>query len=171
MTTDTTNPLPSIQEPVIDRDRRWSPVWYRWIKPLLETVKNSAGAVQEVVDNLAGTWALSVNQNNRVVGQIKLDGSAALSQFSVLADKLIVVHPSADGTTIQAFIVGLVDGVSTVGINGNLLVDGSILARSLFVDELSAISANIGDCTAGVVRSADNKFVIDLDNKTIEITA
>ena len=89
---------------------------------------------------------------------------------SVLADHFIIVHPTADGTQIQAFVTGLVNGTATVGINGNLLVDGSILARSLSVSSLSAISANIGTCTAGVLQSADNKFVIDLNNKLITIT-
>jgi hypothetical protein len=165
---DTTNPLPSIVEPVIDRNRRWSPIWYRWIKPLLETVKRNDGIIRETVDQIAGKWTLSLNDNDRVIGAISLDGSeAALTTFSVLADKFIIVHPSVNGTTIQGFIVGLVNGVSTVGINGNLVVDGTILARHIDVNTLSAITADIGTVTAGVLQSADGNMVIDLDNKSI----
>lgn len=170
---DTTNPLPSILEPVIDRERRWSPIWYRWIKPLLETVRDTADGlitVVEDVDQLNGQWGITVNVNNRVTGQIRLDGGATTSTFAVLADKFIVVHPSVNGTTIQAFIVGLVNGVSTVGINGDLIVDGTILARHIAVSSLSAITANIGTVTAGVLQNVAGTFVIDLDNGEITTT-
>ena len=49
------------------------------------------------------------------------------------------------------------------------LIDGSILARHIDVASLSAITADIGEVTAGKLRSADNKFVIDLTAKTITI--
>lgn len=170
---DTTNPLPSILEPVIDRERRWSPIWYRWIKPLLETVRETADGITTVtedIDQIAGQWGITVNVDNRVTGQIRLDGGASTSSFSVLADKFIVVHPAQNGTTIEAFIVGLVDGVPTVGINGNLIVDGTILARHIDVDTLSAISANIGTVTAGIIRNAAGTFVINLNTGEITIT-
>lgn len=173
MSSDRTGGIPSPTEIVVDRNRRWSPVWYPWIKRLLDTVKSNAASiftVQETIDEINGKWSISINANDRVAGMITLDASQSLSSFSVLADKFIVVHPSANGTTIQAFIVGLVNGVSTVGVNGNLIVDGTILARHIDVTSLSAITANVGTVTAGVLRSADSNFVIDLDNKTLTIT-
>lgn len=120
---------------------------------------------------MSAEWAVEINGNGQVIGLVKLDGSASGSTFAVVADKFIVSHPAAPGTTIQAFTVGLVDGVSTVGINGNLLVDGSIAARSLDVATLSAITADIGEVTAGVLRSSDDSMVIDLDAGTIVITS
>jgi hypothetical protein len=80
------------------------------------------------------------------------------------------VHPTADGTTITAFVVGLVGGIPTVGINGNLVVDDTILARHIDVSSLSAITADIGTITAGVLQSTDGLMVIDLNAKTISIT-
>lgn len=90
-------------------------------------------------------WGVSINGNNQVIGLVQLDGGASGSQFSVVADKFVVAHPAAPGTTITAFVVGMVDGVSTVGINGNVLVDGSILARHISVSSLDAISASFGN--------------------------
>jgi len=52
----------------------------------------------------------------------------------------------------------------------NILLDGTVLAPHLNVGELSAITADMGTVTAGVVQSADGKFVIDLNNKKISIT-
>jgi len=170
---DTTNALPSVIEPVVDRNRRWNPLWYRFIKPLLETVRASEDAISTItttVDEVGGKWGVDVNINNRVTAAIKLDGSATESSFAVLATKFIIVHPTDDADTVQAFVVGQVDGVNTVGINGNLVVDGSILARHIDVDSLSALTADVGTVTAGVLQSSDGNFVIDLNNKTITIT-
>lgn len=135
---DTTLPKPSRRQPLVDRGRFVTDAWWPFIDGLFRTLRSAVGAVQETVDQLAGVWTLSVNNNNRVTGQIKLDGSAALTEFSVLADKFIVVHPSVNGTTITAFVVGLVNGVSTVGINGNLLVDGTIVANAIAANAITA---------------------------------
>lgn len=174
-----TSALPSEQEPVVDRFRRWNPVWYRWIKPLLEQVRTntddintanvSISTINTVVDGIEARWGIAVNVDNKVVGLVRLDGGVTGSSFTVLADKFIVRHPTTT-TDIQAFVVGLVNGVSTVGINGNLLVDGSILARSISVSTLSAITANVGTLTAGVIQSANGKVTFDLNNGYFRIT-
>nr|PZN59864.1 MAG: hypothetical protein DIU58_17200 [Sphaerobacter thermophilus] len=46
---------------------------------------------------------------------------------------------------------------------------GAVRAEQIAVDELSAISANLGDVTAGVFRSADNGLVVDATNRLITI--
>jgi len=175
-----TQGLPSEQEPVVDRFRRWNPVWYRWIKPLLEQVRTTAKDVnqanvsiteiRQVTDGLGARWGIAVNVDNKVVGLVRLDGDVTQSTFTVLADKFIVRHPTTT-TDIQAFIVGQVNGVSTVGINGNLIVDNSILARHIGVDSLSAITADVGELEAGIIRSANGKMIINLDNGFLRITA
>lgn len=165
--------IPSREEPVIDRYRKWSNVWWPWIKRVLEIVKTNANAVvtiNETIDEINGKWALDITENGRVRGAITLDASQAQSVFGVLADKFVIVHPSNNNTTITAFVVGLVNGVTTVGINGNLIVDDTIEARHLAVTTLSAVSANMGTLTAGKIQSPDGKFVIDATNKTIRIT-
>lgn len=142
------------------------------MKPFFRKTKDLEGQIQEVVDSIGGvaaSWGLELNINNRVVGAIRLSGTESVSQFAILANRFVVVHPSNDGVQIEAFVVGLVNGISTVGINGNLIVDGSILARHIDVTSISAITANLGTITAGLLRSADSKFIIDLNNKFIRI--
>jgi len=182
---DTTNPLPDAREPFVDRFRKINPRWLQWLRPLLETVKTTSTEITTVsttvndltttvtqtqasVDGLSGQWGVAIDVNGKVIGLVRLDGGATGSTFTVLADKFIIRHPTTT-TDIQAFVVGLVNGVSTVGISGQLMVDGTITANALNVSSLSAITADIGECTAGVIRSSDSKFVIDLDNKTIDI--
>ena len=62
---DTTSPLPSVNEPVVDRYRRWSPIWYPWIKKLLDTVRTQAQSlftIQETIDEIEGKWSLSIRR-------------------------------------------------------------------------------------------------------------
>jgi hypothetical protein len=184
---DTTTPLPSITEPVIDRNRRWNPLWYRWMKPLWETTRGNTRSISEVSDTLgdlsatvtevseavagvSAQWGVTINLNGRVTGLVRLDSGATGSTFAVLADKFIVYNPANDGQSVQAFIAGLVNGVSTIGVNGDLIVDGTILARHIAVSTLEAISADIGDITAGTLSSADGNMVIDLNAKSIVMT-
>jgi hypothetical protein len=54
-------------------------------------------------------------------------------------------------------------------LGGELVVDGSITANVLDVQDLSAITADLGVVTAGKLQSTDQKFTIDLTNKTISI--
>ncbi len=174
--------LPSPLEPVVERYRRWTPIWYPYIKRMLDGIKSTKDSlftINETVDEISGKWSLDLNENGRVIGAITLSASDSLSTFSILANKFIVVHPTQDGTTMQAFVIGLVNGVSTVGINGDLIVDGTIAARHILADSitadkldvstLSAIAANVGTVTAGVLKSSDDKFIIDLNNKTLTI--
>jgi hypothetical protein len=172
---DTTLPIPNPTEAIVDRNRYLTPKWFNVFKRLLDalrTTMNALDTVQETVDQVNGTWTLSINSNDRVTGYIKLDGSEVSTTFAILADKLIVVHPSSNGTTIQAFIVGLVNGVSTVGINGNLIVDDTILARHIQTDSLAALSAVLGDVTTGRIRSPNGKLDINAlgDSPYIRLT-
>ncbi|MFA9261797.1 MAG: phage tail protein [Undibacterium sp.] len=54
-------------------------------------------------------------------------------------------------------------------INGSFISTGAITADKINVTALSALAANVGDLTAGVLRSADNKFIIDLNGGSLSI--
>jgi hypothetical protein len=58
---------------------------------------------------------------------------------------------SAYWVRVGLVIEGDVDGINTVGIDGRLVVDGTLLARSIQTDSLSAISANLGQVEAGSI--------------------
>jgi hypothetical protein len=120
--------------------------------------------IQTSANGATVNWGVVANANGQVTGMIALNGSASGTVFTVVADRFVIAHPTVAGQTIQAFVAGLVGGVATVGINGNLLVDGSILARSLQVAALSAITADLGTVTAGLIRNAADTLRFDLPN-------
>jgi hypothetical protein len=176
--------LPTQLERFVLADGRVNPVWYRYFKTNIgakEDDRRLAGIVdgQEIaindisgiVDGVGAQWGVSISVNNHVTGLVRLDSTATTSTFTILADKFVVALPSnPTGVQITAFVAGLVGGVPTVGINGNLIVDGTILANAISVATLSAISANVGTVTAGLIRSTDSKVQLDLTNGTFSIT-
>jgi hypothetical protein len=167
---DTSVPIPAPNEVFVDRNRYITAKWYPWMVRLFKTLKttiNALDSVQETVDQVAGTWTLSVNSNNRVTGFIKLDGSEVATTFAIMADKLVLVHPSANGTVLQAFTASVVAGVPTIQMHGNVIAPGTIAVNRLIAANLSAISANLGTVTAGKIQSPDEKFLIDCTNKRI----
>lgn len=142
------------------------------INQVITNVDGNTASVTEVLESLNGVqarWGVAINVNGQVVGLVQLDGDATESTFTVLSDKFIVAKPDGTGAT-PIFIVGDIDGSPAVGVNGNLIVDGTVLARHLAVTTLSAIVADIGEVTAGKLRSSDNKMVIDLDAKSITMS-
>lgn len=74
---------------------------------------------------------------------------------------------------------GEIDGEATVGIDGNMVVDGTIVARNvaaaaitadkISTASLSAISANLGTITAGLARDAASEFQVDFNNKWLKV--
>lgn len=186
---DTTLNPPSHTEVLVDRNRYINPRWFSWMKRMFDSLRSTNANVRtlqdtsvaqgisiteifELTDNFGARWGVEINGNNQVIGMVRLDGGASGSTFSVVADKFVVAHPAAPGTTITAFVVGLVNGVSTVGINGNLVVDNTILARHISVTNLKAVSSSFGDMTcSGQQRSANGKMVIDWSANTWTVTA
>jgi hypothetical protein len=169
---DSTNPLPSVKEPFVDRYRFINPVWLRWLKPLLETVKSTATRVETVtttvndltttvtetatsVAGLSGQWGVAIDVNGKVIGLVRLDGGATGSTFTVVADKFFIKHPTTTDE-IEVFVVGQVAGINTVGINGELMVDGTITADALNLNTLSEATPDAGVIVNGTLKdSAD----------------
>lgn len=61
------------------------------------TVNQHTQAITQVVGDIttmAGRWGASIDVNGRVVGSVKLDGSASYSSFTVASDKFAVENPS-----------------------------------------------------------------------------
>lgn len=121
---------------------------------LVSGLQGDLGAIQ-------ARWAVQINGNNQVVGLVRLDGGATGSQFTVVADKFVIAHPTSAETTMTAFVVGQVNGVPTVGINGDVLIDGSVRPRHISVTSLDALNANLGTVTAGIIQG--NKVYINLN--------
>lgn len=162
---DTTTAIPSQNAEVVDRYRRWSPIWYPWIKKLLETIRTQAEAVfeiKEVVDELEGKWTVDISEQGKVRGAIKLDASETLSEFGVLADRFSVSLPDGTGTKV-VFVIQDVGGIPTLGFAGNMFLPGSIQANAINATTVSSMFGSFGTMTAGRIQSASGKSFWNLD--------
>jgi hypothetical protein len=59
---------------------------------------------------------------------------------------------------VQVFAIGAVNGVAKLALRADMIVDGTILARHLSVASLSAITANVGTVTAGLIKDIANTY-------------
>jgi hypothetical protein len=102
-------------------------------------------ALETETGEMQAQYTVKLNVNNHVAGIGLLLAESGYSEFVILSDKFMVVNPTDTMSPKAVFTVGNVNGVSAVGINGDLIIDGSILARNIGANEIIANVANIKD--------------------------
>lgn len=113
-------------------------------------------------------------------GKLKVAGfglyndSTTGSEFAVLADKFYVYGQKSDGSSysnIQVFTVDATTTPPTVGINGNLIVDGSIVGEKIY----SGAKIQLGDGgefitgAGSIVQMASGVIVLDSEGGIIQV--
>ena len=126
----------------------------------------SVTVLESSINGIEAKFGVAVNANGQVIGLFQLDGSAvAGSTFTVVADNFKVAKPGvAGGTAVPVFSIQTVNGVTKLALRGDMLADGTITAKALNVATLSALSANLGTVTAGLIRNPENTLIFDLPN-------
>jgi len=94
---------------------------------------------------------IKVNTHDHVVGMSMIAGGDDKSSFTIQADKFQIVRPDSTGALKTPFIVGEIDGYSIVGIDGDVIIDGSIKTKSIDTDDL--FSQTITLKTNGYIKS------------------
>jgi len=120
------------------------------------------------VDGIEQKFSVTLNNNGEVTGIVQLDGTESGSTFTVAANKFLVsLFGTTGGDAVPVFSVQTVNGVPKLAFRGDMYADGSITAQHLNVATLSAIAANLGTVTAGLIRNADDTIRFDLPNMRI----
>lgn len=134
--------------------------WY-WVRAVSSAAVVGAWNAAYNAGVQGATAEATATLMEQLTEQIRLDQRVWREQVVYETDLFAIVSPRAEGDAglRVPFIVGTVGGVSTVGIDGKLVVDGTITADairagSVTADKistlsLSAISANLGTVTAG----------------------
>lgn len=119
----------------------------------------------------ASQYGVKLDANGYWIGYNLINGGPGADSTTFVTSNFQIAAPGVTGgSPVPIFQVANVGGVPKVGLRADMYVDGSITAGKIKVAQLSAITANIGDITAGVVRSTDNRFVIDLGARTLVIS-
>lgn len=122
------------------------------VTSLQTTVNGHTASIQahtSVINGMSAQYYLKTDVNGYVAG-FGLYNDGATSEFIITADKFGVVTPGAPSgaTAKMPFVVGNVNGVSTVGIDGQLVVDGSIAAKSIVAGSITSDKIGAGEIHA-----------------------
>ncbi len=123
-------------------------------------VSNSLSATTDLAVAISGASVLATYKGGTelTVG----NGKALFDGSLLLAGSVGANHLVADSAVIT----------NTLQVQSGILTDAHIQnlqASKIIANDLSVISQNVGVVTAGVLKSADDQFVIDLNNKSITI--
>ena len=101
------------------------------------------------LNGISAEYYVKTDVNGYVSG-FGLSSDAESSSFVIVADRFAVVKPGASqgAASVTPFVVGEVGGVSTVGINGNLIVDGTVISRNIAAEAITAEKIAAGSITA-----------------------
>lgn len=107
------------------------------------------------INGLSAQYTVKIDVNGYVSGyglaSAVVNGTPT-SSFIVRADTFAV---GRTGATTYPFVVGTVNGATTVGINGALVVDGSITTRHLAANSITAASGIIADAAIATAKIAN----------------
>lgn len=116
------------------------------------SITATSSALATLDGKVKSTWKLNLTADKRVAGiLLENDSGNTESKMVVLVDKFAIAQTATGGETKYPFIVGRVDGASSIGMDGNLFVDGSIKARSLDVEQLTATISKLNYISAGQI--------------------
>lgn len=112
------------------------------IQTVQTTVDGHTTSIQtqsESIDGIQGKYAVKIDQNGYVSGfgliSTANDGTPT-SEMIMLVENFKIVTPGKN--PVVPFSVGTVGGVSTVGIDGNQVIDGTLLAGAIQTGQLTA---------------------------------
>lgn len=134
------------------------------IDSLTSSVNENATAVADINGNLAASYGLIVDANGNIASiQALADGTGSALKF--LADVIQFAIPGVTGgDAVTIFQIADVGGVPKIALKADVLADGTITAQHISSGDVSALFASFGTMTAGVIQSADGKYVNDLTN-------
>mgnify|MGYP000853980163 CR=1 FL=1 len=139
--------------------------------PTYAAVVTEASARAAADGALAAQWVLKVagtrSDGKKVFATIGLaataDNHGGESQILLAADKLLFVpEGNINATPANMLEVGLVNGVTTLRVPAARIGDATITPGKMSVPNLSAITANVGTLTAGVIRNAADSYRLDV---------
>lgn len=138
--------------------------------PSFSSVNTVSEAVATLDGYAASRYSVTLDVNGYATGFELINAGGGISSTTFLTTNFQIAAVGPGGGAVPIFQTAFVNGVPKIALRADVYADGSITAGRLNVGQLSAITANIGDVTAGKIRSADNRFVIDLGARTLIIS-
>lgn len=112
------------------------------------------------IAGIGSEYTLALDMNGFVSGTKQLNGGPGLSSFTVLADSFQVAKPGvAGGAAVPMITLGSVNGTVKLALRGDMLIDGTIIARHIAVGSVTADKIQAASIDA--TRIAQNGVSLD----------
>lgn len=121
--------------------------YYYWIRAIDTSGNYSLWTPNDLMGGelIAGEFAQSINS---MLSEL-MDDTRYLTNHTIVADSFKIIQPNAGLTTGKSvFAVGNINGTPSVGISGNLIIDGSIVSNALHTGVVTADKIGAGAVTA-----------------------
>jgi Putative phage tail protein len=137
--------------------------------PSFSTVNTVSEAVATLDGYAATRYSVTLDVNGYATGFTLINAGNGVSSTTFLTTNFQIATVGPGGSAVPIFQTAFVNGVPKIALRADVYADGSITAGKLSVAYLSSLVGNVGELTAGLIRSTDNRMRIDLDNARIEI--
>lgn len=138
--------------------------------PAFSAVNTVSEAVATLDGYAATRYSVTLDVNGYATGFTLINAGNGVSSTTFLTTNFQIAAVGPGGGAVPIFQTAFVNGVPKIALRADVYADGSITAGRLNVGQLSAITADIGTVTAGIIRSADSRFVINLGARTLIIS-
>jgi hypothetical protein len=116
----------------------------------MASVQVTLDAHQTTIGQLVSQYMVKLDVNGYCSG-FGLYNDGSWSEAIFLVDRFMIVTPGKAPRV--PFVVGVVNGVSTVGSNGQLVVDGTILAKSIGANQIDGTHITARTINAGHIQT------------------
>ena len=111
-------------------------------------VKTQSSTSANKVAGIEARWSVMLDVNGRVTG-LQLLNNGTTSSFVVLSDKFLFLGPDGAGTPIPLLTMGPINGVNTLGLNGNMLIDGTAMIKTANIENANITTLKIAGNAIG----------------------
>ncbi|MDQ5985864.1 MAG: hypothetical protein CSYNP_01581 [Syntrophus sp. SKADARSKE-3] len=129
---------------------------YNGLVTRVGSAEQSITSLQTEDGNIKSQWTVKLNTSvgNRhyVSGVGLMLDSSGFSEFAILATKFLVCKPDNPDSLIQPFAIDTSKNPTVVGINGNLIVKGTVLADALTTE--SAVITGQAQIANAIIKTA-----------------
>jgi hypothetical protein len=127
----------------------------------------NAAAINIITSSAGGTdanFGLVATQNGQIKAGFFLSTGAQLSTINFVAERFSISLLADEDTLVTPFVAGLVNGIPTVGITGNAIIDGTIIARHIVANSITADKLDVTSIATLYISDPDNIYYWDFGN-------
>lgn len=131
------------------------------IAAVSSSVTVNSTAIATLNGYAAAQYSVTLDVNGYASGFNLINGGPGFSTFTIVADKIQFQLPGYNGGAPYPFLTtGTVGGVASIGIRGNLYLDGTLYADALVAGTITSLSGKIGALSVDSLSIADNAVTI-----------